>query len=874
MSFFFTETKKESRTKAPPKQRAKDLPLASLHRLGCEACPRNGLAGGLDSPKMVPDVPRGVCEVVVLTTAPSEQDDRRGEFMQDRAGRAVWDRIPRELRDRCARAAVVGCWDSKSGDGEARIRPIASEIECCRGRVEMQIAELRPLVVIAVGDDPFTWATGMTGASTWRGSMFPARIGGHLCWVYPVAYPYFAERAPKKYGMDENERELGIDLQNLAIAMCDELPTPIVVDSGYADGIEIITGQEPEDWRRLQAALKRLESSADLGVDIETNGLSPYMKDPCLATIAVGTGTDVVAFSVEHPDGWPTETRRREVKALLADFLLRTGPKAAHSLAMEQSWLSFKLGPQVIRLTEWEDTLLACHTLDERPGTKSLDSQVRMAFGFFLKRLSNIDTKRVLDYPVRDVLKYNGMDTKWTHRLHHHLKGPIDAHPPYRAEYERKLSLCPTLVLTSEAGVPVDLDYAEECRAGLQRDIDEVKRQVRLCPEVHQYERKHGRFEPGNPDHVLRLMWDVLKRPEVRVVEKGTTRYTTDEEALAKIPDDEVPVAALVLKLRTLEKLLSTYIAPLLSGAMTGADGMIHSRYQSTVAVTGRLASEDPNIQNFPKRKNKHIRGTVTAPDGRCILPCDYGQIEFRVAGMASEDDKLVEYCWTGYDVHKVWAEIMVQHDPDIKGRIEREFKVEWDEKGLKTLRQEAKNKWVFPCLFGAGLNSRAANLNLPLDVAKKLDAMFWDEFRGVKKWHERIIAGYQKNLYVETLGGRKRRGAMSVNEVINTPIQGTAADIVTAAMVALSEDAYRLDWPEIHPRINVHDDLTFFPYEDAERLDPVIKHVTTEMCRIRFPWVITPLVVEVSKGRRWHEAAEIGIYRSDKIFGHRSPYV
>lgn len=873
MSFFFTEAKKESKPRTPAKARAKDLPLASLRRMGCDACPRHALMSRLDSPKMVPDVPRDRVDVVILTTAPSEQDDKRGEYMQDAAGRAVLAKLPSNLKLRAGRTAVVNCWDTVSGNGEARVRPGAAEIECCRSRVEAQIAELRPLVIIAVGDDPFTWATGMTGASTWRGSMFPSTIGGHTCWVYPIAYPYFAERPPKKYGIDESERELEIDLRNLSHMLVDELPQPVVVTRGYSDGVEIITGQEPDDWRRLQTALTRVAANADLGVDIETNGLSPYSANPILATIAVGTGDDVVAFAVEHPDGWPTEPRRQAVKALLAEFLLKTGPKVAHSLSMEQSWLSYKLGEQVIRVTEWEDTLLAAHTLDERPGTKSLDSQVRKAFGFFLKSLSNIDTKRILEYPIRDVLRYNGMDAKWTHRLHHHLATFLDADPKYRYEYERKLRLCPTLVLTTEKGVPVDLGYAEACREELQREIDEVKRQVRLCREVHKYEAKFGRFEPGNPDHVLRLMKDVLGRPEVCVVERGVTRYTTDEDALAKIPADEVPVASLVLRLRTVEKLNSTYIAPLLSGAMTGADGMIHSRYQSTVAVTGRLASEDPNIQNFPKRKNKKIRGTVTAPDGRCLLPCDYGQIEFRVAGMASEDEKLVEYSWTGYDVHKVWAEIMVKMDPDIRGRVEREFKVDWDEMGLKTLRQEAKNKWVFPCLFGAGLNSRAANLNLPMDVAKEMDGMFWDEFQGVKRWHERIIAGYQKNLYVETLGGRKRRGSMSVNEVINTPIQGTAADIVTAAMVALSEDSFRLDWDDIHPRINVHDDLTFIPLEDPKYLDPVIEHVTREMCRIRFPWVITPLVVEVSKGRRWHEAAEIGIYRSDVIFGDRNPY-
>jgi DNA polymerase I-like protein with 3'-5' exonuclease and polymerase domains len=159
----------------------------------------------------------------------------------------------------------------------------------------------------------------------------------------------------------------------------------------------------------------------------------------------------------------------------------------------------------------------------------------------------------------------------------------------------------------------------------------------------------------------------------------------------------------------------------------------------------------------------------------------------------------------------------------------------------------------------------------LPEDVADDLAKEFWDEFEGVKKWQKKVLQKYEKTLYVETLGGRKRRGALSLNQVINHPIQGTALDIVTEGMNVLSERAEAEDDAELQPVINVHDDLTFYISDETlERKLPVIAH---EMCKPRFDYINVPLIIEVSVGHRWHEVQEIAKYRSDKLFGLRNPY-
>ena len=156
--------------------------------------------------------------------------------------------------------------------------------------------------------------------------------------------------------------------------------------------------------------------------------------------------------------------------------------------------------------------------------------------------------------------------------------------------------------------------------------------------------------------------------------------------------------------------------------------------------------------------------------------------------------------------------------------------------------------------------------------MAERLGEEFWDEFRMVKKWQEKLLKRYEKNLYVETLGGRRRRGPMTKNQIINHPIQGTAADIVVEGMTAVSELSMLMDDPLLQPRLNVHDDLSFWLPDEG--LESRIEIITTEMCRPRFDFINVPLIVEASVGQRWNDLHEIGVYRSDKLFNLRNPYL
>ena len=880
MAFFFADAKKAAPKNSPGKgpKRPQDLPIHLLQGMGCQACPRRALWSELKSPKIQPSGAANPL-VYVLVAGPSNEDDRRGEFMQSPGMSALLAKFPRALLRKARFGGLTQCAPDREAEGRD-VEVSTPEMECCRGRVSQDIEEARPLLILGVGDRALQWATGLpagTTTLTHRGSLFPVKIGTHECWFMPVVFPNWAAKK-RAYGINEYELATEHDLAAAERLVCrGDLPVPkMVPKTKRLEGIELITGQKPGDFGRLERWLADMSTWPQVGFDIETNGLRPYhLRTPKILTAAIGTREQTVAFAVDHPLGWGAASREDKVRHLLGEFLLYSNLKLAHNLAMEMEWANYFYGPQVLLASDWGDTMAMCHTLDERPGTKSLEVQTLLGFGFDLKAESSIDLREKewwLRHPLDKILLYNGGDAKWTEARARQLAVKINDDDAMRREYQRKVALAPALVLTEAQGLPVSIPRAEKIDDALVIKVEALGKSIAQCPEVRTFGKMFGPFNPGNSDHVLQLLRDVCKRPEVsRKDRDGAVSQSADEDVLTSLPADEVPSAPLILEHRGVQKLRSTYIAPVISGKIISVDGLVHSKYSSMVAETGRLNCEDPNAQNWPKRKHREVRGIFYAEDDQEVCAIDYGQIEFRVVGMASEDKNLVRACWTGYDVHTFWAERMVALYPSIKDRIVRDFGVDWDQKGLKTLRQEAKNMWVFPQLFGASLRSCAAQLQLPEDVAEELGAEFWDEFAGVKRWQDGLLKNYEKRLYVETLGGRRRRGPMTKNQIINHPIQGTACDIVTEAHVALCHLAYIEDQWEYQPRLNVHDDLSTWLAKKTR--DERVAVMVREMCRHRFPYINVPLVVEVSVGPDWANLTEIAKYRSDELFNIRNPY-
>jgi len=867
MGFFYEDTSpvKPGRTSS-----TKTIPVHLMRELGCTACPSDRDCRG-DHPKLTPTGPRDA-QVYILQESIEDEDDRAGDHMRSPLTAEVYKKLPRSVRDGARIGALTQCFEAAQPNA----------LDFCRSRVEADIEETRPELIVGIGDVCLRWAVKLKGnALMWHGTVMRVKIGKHECLYMPIAQPNYIKkkRNPKFPSPYELllERALA-SIPDVLAGRWHEVPR--YPTDALDGGIVCISGQEAGHIELLVSLLSNMRGKV-VGFDIETNALRPWGAGqpshwrPMVVCCAISDGQTTIAFNLDHPDGWPTPRDRSRVWRVMAEALLSASRVVCHHLGMELEWMCYFLGGEFIQHVEWEDTMLAAHTYQEKEGTKSLDDQVRVHFGFALKELSDIDVKRILTYRHPAVLRYNGLDSKWTVRLWLEAYAPrLRRDPLMDKEYQRKVRLAPALVLTAAPGVYADVEYAQQMGKELDKTIYSSTRALMACKEVVEFERLFGTFNPGSSDDVGKMLDVICKRPEVWITDRktGAEKLSTSEEILSELPAAEVPSAALVLQLRGVEKLKGTYIEPIIDGRMVCHDGMVRTQYGSAVAETGRLNSEDPNLQNFPKRKHSEIRGTITGGDG-FLMPCDYGQIEFRVIGMASEDPELVKACWTGYDVHRYWAERLLAIYPQQKDAVIAEFGVDGDDmpKIIKTLRQEMKNKWVFPQFFGSQLLSCADNLRVPLKIMEELGGEFWDTFRATKKWQEKLIKSYDKNLYVETLGGRRRRGFLSKNEIINTPIQGTAADIVTEAMSAISRISYQLERPTLHPRINVHDDLTFVQYDDTITVDLPI--IAREMVRHRFDWVIVPLLVECGRGRRWNECKEFAKFDSLELFNLRNPY-
>lgn len=861
MSFFFSELK---RSGTPEKKLPKHIPIKLMNEMRCSVCDLD--KAPIRTPKMQPEG-NGEDSVYVLGTSPTIEEDSRGKVFSSKSARFMESMIPRDMTD-VRFNNIVRCHTAKES---------TAQVECCRQHIVEDIEETKPRIIVGMGSAPLNWATGLSNVNNWRGRMIAVRIGNHTCWYYPVFDPEYVLQQDRGFGKSEFEKTLAYDWQNIQ-QLLTTAPKPKVYTGDYDAGVEIITGHNGrQDLNKLEDFLNWAVQQPSVGLDIETIGLRPYANTSKIITCSIGTFDRSAAFSVDHPDGWAGEGMRKKVWGMLIDYLLQSHKKVAHNLQFELEWFCYFIDKKIAYTTEWADTLLLAHTLDERKGTLSLDDQCRQNFGFYLKQQSNVDPAFIMEYALPDVLRYNAMDSKWTHLLEATLSPMVMADKKYQYEYERKLRLAPALVMAQMKGVSVDKEYAEQINKELDAELHRIEEDISNCPEVTRYKGRFGAFSPASSKHVITLMKDVCHRSEVYVDDNKTT---SNEDALTKIPADEVPSAPLILEHRAVSKLRSTYVLPVIENKIVCDDHLIHTQYNSTVAETGRLSSEDPNMQNFPKRKHKKIRGMIVPVSGGYFLPFDYGQLEARVIAWASEDESLVRALWTGYDIHGYWADRIMQAYGPVFDRIIAEYHIDINnddvnKKVRKSFRDEVKNGWVFPQFFGSATRSCANTLKIPDDIAEDLGEEFWAEFKGVKRWQERVLKTYDRKLYVETMNGRKRRGALSKNQIINHPIQGSAADFVEDAMCEMTEYALDTGKDIFQPVLNIHDDLTFdFPMMRGGEYDKqAFDEIVRIMCRHRFSYVNVPVVVEAAIGRNWYETKEIAVYRSDELFNLRNPY-
>jgi len=357
--------------------------------------------------------------------------------------------------------------------------------------------------------------------------------------------------------------------------------------------------------------------------------------------------------------------------------------------------------------------------------------------------------------------------------------------------------------------------------------------------EKRAHEAAGQEFNLASPRQLETILFDELKLKSSR---KTKTGRSTDADVLEQLSDDH-PLPSIVLEHRAIAKLKGTYVDAL-PKLVHPETGRIHTRWSQAVAATGRLSSQDPNLQNIPIRTElgRLIRRAFVAPKGFFVLSADYSQIELRVLAHLSKDPVLVDAFRTGQDVHTRTAmEIFGVSAADVTQEMRRRS---------KTIN--------FGVIYGMGENALARRLNIPrVEAARFIDAYF-QRYRGVHEFMERTMTEARHTQVVHTLLGRRRmvpdlhsadRAKRAYTERIaqNTPIQGSSADLLKLAMVRLGKPVV----PGARMVLTVHDELAFeVPEEHVEEAKTKVREAMETVFELD-----VPLVVDVGAGLTWADA-------------------
>jgi DNA polymerase-1 len=487
------------------------------------------------------------------------------------------------------------------------------------------------------------------------------------------------------------------------------------------------------------------------------------------------------------------------------------------------------------------DTMLESYVLDSTATRHNMDDLAKKYLDVDTIRYEDVAGKGAKQIPFQEVpieqaSPYAAEDADITLRLHRTLLPKLEQQPSLLALYsDIEIPLISVLARIERNGVLIDISM-------LARQSLELASQI-ISIEHHAHELAGHAFNLGSPKQIQEILYDRLKLPVVRKTPKG--QPSTDESVLQELAVD-YPLPRLILEHRSLSKLKSTYIDKLPQQVDDGT-GRIHTSYHQAVAATGRLSSTDPNLQNIPIRseEGRKIRKAFIAPKGYKIVAADYSQIELRIMAHLSGDAGLLKAFTYGEDVHRATAAEVFGVAPD---------------QVTNDLRRSAK-AINFGLIYGMSSYGLAQQLGLSRNQAQTYIDLYFARYPDVKAFMDNIRTLARDQGYVETLFGRRlylpdinSRNASqrqyAERTAINAPMQGTAADIIKRAMIAVDRWLQQ-DKPDAKMIMQVHDELVFEIAEDQlDECATVIQNIMESAARLK-----VPLVVDVGVGDNWDEA-------------------
>ena len=593
-----------------------------------------------------------------------------------------------------------------------------------------------------------------------------------------------------------------------------------------------------QTWEQFDAWLQKINAAEITSFDTETTSLDPMVAQIVGLSFSVEAGhAAYVPVAHRGPDA-PVQLPRDEVLAKLKPWLESAEHKKVgqHLKYDEQVLANYGIEMRGVE----HDTLLQSYVLEShRP--HDMDNLALRHLGIKTIKYEDVAGKGAQQIGFDEVAldkaaEYAAEDADITLRLHQTLYPQLAAEETLEHVY-RDIEVPTSRVLRKmeRSGVLID---AEKLR---QQSSEIATRLIQLESEA--YVLAGGEFNLGSPKQIGQIFFERLELPVVKKTPSGAP--STDEEVLQKLAED-YPLPKILLEHRGLSKLKSTYTDKL-PRMVNASTGRVHTNYAQAVAVTGRLASNDPNLQNIPVRtgEGRRIREAFIAPPGHKLVSADYSQIELRIMAHISGDESLLRAFSEGEDIHRATAAEIFSVTP---------LEVSNDQRRVAKVIN-------FGLIYGMSSFGLASNLGITRDAAKLYIDRYFARYPGVARYMDETRLSAKAKGYVETVFGRRlwlpeinggngpRRQAAE-RAAINAPMQGTAADLIKLSMIAVQK---WIEESNIGTRMimQVHDELILEVPD--EELSDVRKRLPELMCGVAALKV--PLVAEVGAGLNWEEA-------------------
>ncbi len=595
------------------------------------------------------------------------------------------------------------------------------------------------------------------------------------------------------------------------------------------------------DEDALAAWLERLEAAELFSFDTETTSLD-YMQARIVGvSFAVEPGQAAyVPLAHDYPDAPPQLDREAVLERLRPLLEDPERPKVGQNLKYDMSVLAnHGIGLRGIAF----DTMLESYVLDAAAGRHDMDSLAERHLGYKTIHFEDVAGKgaKQLTFDqiaLEQAAPYAAEDADITLRLHQALWPQLEQVEPLRRVLQDiEVPLIGVLSRMERTGVRLDARMLARQSSELAKRMHDLEQDA--------YKVAGHRFNIGSPKQIGQIFFEELQLPVIAKTPKGAP--STAESVLQELADQGHELPRLILEHRGLAKLKSTYTDKL-PELVNPQTGRVHTSYHQAVAATGRLSSSDPNLQNIPVRseEGRRIRQAFVPDPGWRMLAADYSQIELRIMAHLSADQGLLRAFAAGEDIHRATAaEVFGVDSPDAVSPDQR--------RSAKAIN--------FGLIYGMSAFGLARQLGIERGAAQEYVDLYFARYPGVKDFMERTREQAREQGYVETLFGRRlylpdikarnpqiRAGAERT--AINAPMQGTAADIIKRAMLAV-DGWIQAESPPVRMLMQVHDELVFEVEEGAvEATGDRIRALMGAAAELA-----VPLVVDVGVGDNWDQA-------------------